>query len=350
MSERLGEMLLKVGALTRAQLDQVLQSQTIFGGRLGTNLVEMGVVDEEELSRVLSEQIGAPCVEPAQLESIPKQVLGLVPLDLVQRHRVLPLSLDGKRLTVAMANPYDYKVVDEIGFVTGCVIVPRVCTELRLNRALEKFYRITRPTRFIKVEGGVRTRFEAATGETARVDTAGAGDWLGRTREPAPADRVDMKEVAERMAAASGEGEVVQAVLAYVAGEFDRGAFLRLKSGTAVGIQAVRNGVPVEGFAMYAGDLGRMPHLQRVMQERGLVLVDFAADDGEAELLRAMGGRAPAPGLLVPVSLGGKVVAVICANDGSGRLGGGAFELQRVAVMAELSFEMLSLRKRIITA
>ncbi|MBJ6752733.1 GspE/PulE/PilB domain-containing protein [Geomonas anaerohicana] len=351
MSVKLGEMLLKVGALTKAQLDQVLQAQVIYGGRIGTNLVEMGLVTEEELAHVLSEQMGAPCVEPAELSAIPDQVLRLVPLELVKRYRVVPLAVEGKRLSLAMTNPHDFKALDEIGFVTGMVIKPRICPEVRLNLALERFYRINRPTRFIQVEGGIRTNFEAGTRIEARSSyNAFEGRDIGPVGEPMFADQVTVKDLAGMMAAAGSEKEVVQALISYISGEFDRGGFLRLKSGMAVGVQAVADGLAVESFPGFQAEIEKMAHLQRMVQEKGLVICEFAVGDAEGTLVRAMGGKLPAPALLLPVSLGGHVVGAICASDSKGRLGGGAFELQRVGVMAELSLEMLSLRRKIQSA
>ncbi|MBU5611702.1 GspE/PulE/PilB domain-containing protein [Geomonas azotofigens] len=350
MSAKLGEMLLKVGALTKAQLDQVLRAQAVYGGRLGTNLVEMGLVPEEELAHVLSEQMGAPCVEPAELSTIPDQVLRLVPLELVRRYRVVPISSEGKRLSLAMANPHDFQALEEIGFVTGMVIKPRICPEIRLNLALERYYRITRPTRFIQVDGGYQNRFEAiGKHEVGFAGTAEDPDLMP-VGESVFADRVSVKELADMMSGAGNEKEVVQALITYISGEFDRGGFLRLKSGTAVGVQAVAEGVAVESFAGFEVEIGKMAHLQRMVEEKGLVLCEFAAGDAEGNLVRAMGGKLPAPALLLPVSLGGHVVGAICASDSKGRLGGGAFELQRVGVMAELSLEMLSLRRKIQSA
>ncbi|QWV93219.1 general secretion pathway protein GspE [Geomonas oryzisoli] len=350
MSAKLGEMLLKVGALSKGQLDQVLQAQVIYGGRLGTNLVEMGLVSEEELAHVLSEQMGAPCVEPAELSTVPDQVLRLVPLELIKRYRVVPLALEGKRLSLAMANPHDFQALEEIGFVTGMVIKPRICPELRLNVALERFYRITRPTRYIGVEGGMRTRFETGNrGEAASVQPVD-NRQLGPVGEPVFSEHVTIKDLADQMAGAANEKEVVQAVITYISGEFDRGGFLRLKSGKAVGVQAVADGLPVESFVGFEAEIGNMAHLQRMAEEKGLVLCEFAVGDPEGTLVRAMGGKLPASALLLPVSLGGHVVGLICASDSKGRLGGGAFELQRVGVMAELSLEMLSLRRKIQSA
>lgn len=348
MSAKLGEMLLKVGALTKAQLDQVLQAQLSYGGRIGTNLVEMGLVSEDELSHVLSEQMGAPCVEPAELGSIPDQVLRLVPIDLVRRYHVLPLALDGKRLSLAMVNPHDFQALEEIGFVTGMVIKPRICPELRLNVALERYYRITRPTRFIKMAGGTPTRFDVAEIAPGGEFNLKADRWGDApVGENVFSSQISLNELADMMAGALSEKELVQALITYISGEFDRGGFLRLKSGMASGVQAVADGSPVEGFASFEAEIVTMEHLQRMVEEKGLVLCEFGFGDAEAALVRAMGGKLPASALLLPVSLGGHVVGVICASDSKGRLGGAAFELQRVGVMAELSFEMLSLRRKI---
>lgn len=344
MSARLGEMLLKVGTLNEDQLEQVLNAQSIYGGRLGTNLVEMGLVEEEELAHVLSEQLGVPCAHPSELSSIPEPLLKMFPLELVQRYRVLPLALDGKRLTVAMTNPSDFKALEDIAFMTGLVVIPRVCSELRLGIALERIFGVKRPMRYIPVEGGARSRFAATIAELGSADPA----WDGGKPHPA-SERVSVKELSERLAQAAGESEVVQGVLAYLAGEFDRGAFLRLKGGRAHGVQAVDAGSPLKGFPFFAAIIAESRQLKQVVEEKRLFLGELGTDEGDGLLLKAMGGRVPGAALLLPVVLWGQVLGVICASDQRGRLGGGVFELQRVTVMAELSFEMLSLRKRIMT-
>ena len=346
MSARLGEMLLKVGALTEPQLKQVLNAQVIYGGRLGTNLVEMGLIGEEDLARLLSEQLGVPCIDPPALDAIPRALLSLVPLEMVRRYRVVPIALDGKRLTLAMADPSAFKAIDEIGFTTGLVIIPRVCSELRLSIALERFYGIKRTMRYIPVQGGVRSSFAAAAMQPDVPSKKTA--WEGGHDLSIP-ERVSMKSLAKRLSCASGEVEVVQAILCYLGGEFDRGAFLRLKHGMVLGVQAVGAGAPMEKFSVFAAAIENTRQIKRVVLEKRLFLGEMAAEGAEGEMIRAMGGEAPAPALLVPISPGGEVAAIICANDHRGRLGGGAFELQRVAVMAELSLEMLSLRKRIMT-
>lgn len=347
MSARLGEMLLKIGALTEAELEQVLNAQSIYGGRLGTNLVEMGLVAEDELARTLSEQLGVPFVDSAMLDGVPEALLSIVPHSVVERYRVLPIAVDGRRLTVAMADPSAFRAMEEIGFSTGLIVIPRVCSELRLSLALERYYGIKRPVRYIPVEGGVRSAFAASVAGTA-CDTVGASAWSALGEEIPLPERLSVKELAVMLAGASDESEVVQALLSYLAGEFDRGAFLRLKGEAALGVKAVEAGMPVVEFPRFIAAIPDTRQLKRVVQEKTVFLGELGGEGPDVALIRAMGGEVPAPVLLVPLTLGGKVAAVICANDRRGRLGGGAFDLQRVAVMAELSLEMLSMRKRIL--
>jgi hypothetical protein len=372
----LGEMLMQAGALTRAQLEQVLNAQSIYGGRLGTNLVEMGLIGEDQLSRVLNEKMGVPCLDASALNNIPAPIVSLVPLEMAQRYRVMPVALEGKRLTLAMMDPSDFKAIEEIGFVTGLVIMPRVCSELRLNISLERYYGIKREIRYIPVSGGFRSRvcqamaqgngqqagdptpdleaysrptmpgdFQAAPGVPGSTGVAPAAeveascDHCGR--------RITMEVLAERLAGAPGETQVVSAVLWYLGGEFDRAAFLRLKNDMALGVQAVAVGDEVDGFAGYGIPLDQAYQLRSVVQEKRLFLGEVA-EGGTAQLMRVMGGSPPAPALVVPVAVGGQVAGVICVNDHKGRLSGGVFELQRVVAMAELAFEMLRIRKRII--
>jgi hypothetical protein len=350
MSAMLGEMLLKVGALTEAQLQQVLHAQSIYGGRLGTNLVEMGLVEEEDLARVLNEKMGVPHVELADLHSVPGEILSLVPFEMVQRYRVLPVAVKGKKLTLAMEDPSDFSALDDIGFVTGLVVVPRVCSELRLALALERYYGIKRTLRYIPVQGGFSSRFQAgsargtgacATERDAASQPSAQKDTRRRSR------RVTIASLAETFSKAAGELEVVSALLGHLGGEFDRAAFLGVQPGVVLGVKAVVAGEPVDGFAGFSCLLEGGSPLGRLVEERQLFLGELPADGPEGGLVKALGGEAPTPGLVVPLSVDGQLAAVVCVVDEHGRLAGGVFELRRVIAMAELTFVMIRLRKRI---
>ena len=158
MSPKLGELLVKEGTITRKQLDEALKCQVIFGGRLGTNLVEMGYVSEQKLIECLSRQMEAPYVTAEQLMSVPADIINIITKEMAAEYKIVPLSLDKKRLSVAIWDPSDLSAIDAISFITGYIIRPLVCSELRLLIALEQYYGIKREVRYIQMKGGSGTR------------------------------------------------------------------------------------------------------------------------------------------------------------------------------------------------
>jgi len=158
MAIKLGEMLIEAGKLTPAQLEETLKSQVIFGGRLGTNLIEMGYLAEEDLVEFLSRKLGFPYATPEQLMAVTPDIIKLVPKEIAEKYKVIPLSRDKKRLTLAMLDPANLSVIDAISFVTGYYIMPVIAPELRLVLALEKYYDIKRDVRYIQVAGKSRGR------------------------------------------------------------------------------------------------------------------------------------------------------------------------------------------------
>jgi hypothetical protein len=151
MKKNLGQLLIEHGHINEKTLGEALQRQVIFGGRLGTNLLEMGAVSEENLMKLLSLQYNVPYAQPDQFEEIPREVLDSVPEELISDYRIFPLALDGHRLTLAMTDPHKLDIVDEVAFKTNMVVRPVVASEVRIVDALEKYYGIRREARYIAV-------------------------------------------------------------------------------------------------------------------------------------------------------------------------------------------------------
>lgn len=135
---KLGEALVKEGLITPAQLKIALERQVIFGGRIGTNLVELGILKEEELLNFLSKYFRVPAVPLKELNSVPEDVTQSLKKEIVEKYKLIPFRKEKNRLHVAMLNPKDIKVIDELRFTTGFDIIPYCITELRLLFALEK--------------------------------------------------------------------------------------------------------------------------------------------------------------------------------------------------------------------
>ena len=148
MSRRLGEILIEAGKLTEAQLHRALTSQLVFGGHVGTSLLELGCLDEETLGETLASMFGVSYADFDTLSRVPYSVIRSLPAKLVEKHKVVPLRLEGKTLHLAMIDPKNLLALDEISFVTGYRIVPWVAPEVRVLQVLEKYYNLPRTQRF----------------------------------------------------------------------------------------------------------------------------------------------------------------------------------------------------------
>src|SRR5450830_1701321 len=137
--ERLGDLLVKEGLITREQLEKALAEQKTSGSRVGYNLVKMGFIPEIELTKVLARQYKMPAVDLSKFEVDPS-IVKLVPADLAVKHLVLPLKRDGRTLTVAMADPTNLGVVEDLKFITRYDIFPVIAGEFTLKNAIEKHY------------------------------------------------------------------------------------------------------------------------------------------------------------------------------------------------------------------
>jgi type IV pilus assembly protein PilB len=137
--DRLGEMLVKEGLITREQLAAALQEQQQSGTRLGFALVKLNLVSETDVVRMLARQFRIPAVDISKFEVDPK-IAKLIPSELATKHTVLPLKRDGRTLTVAFADPNALGVIDDLKFITRYDIFPVLAGEYTMRQAIEKHY------------------------------------------------------------------------------------------------------------------------------------------------------------------------------------------------------------------
>ena len=137
--ERIGELLIREGLITREALEKALHEQKNTGMRLGYNLVKLGFIDEVDLTRMLARQYRMPAVDLSNFE-VDARIAKLIPPELAQRHLVLPLKREGRTLTVAMADPSDLGVIDDLKFITRYDIFPVIAGEYTLRNAIERHY------------------------------------------------------------------------------------------------------------------------------------------------------------------------------------------------------------------
>ena len=139
MAERLGELLIKRNYITQEQLKKATDEQKLKGGRLESNLVRLGYIKEDELLSFLSAQYRVPSVKISKMEINPS-VIKLIPSSISKKYFIIPINRMGPKLTVAMVDPSNIVVIDEIKFMTGFNVEPVVASETEIIDAVKKYY------------------------------------------------------------------------------------------------------------------------------------------------------------------------------------------------------------------
>jgi type IV pilus assembly protein PilB len=143
MSQRLGDLLVKEKVITPEQLEQAIKTQKDGGGkeRLGSVLVRLGMLSDEDVTNFLSRQYGVPAINLQYFEIDPA-VVKLIPQETAKRYQILPLSRVGSALTIAMVDPTNVFAMDDIKFMTGFNIEPVVASEAAIMEGIEKAYTV----------------------------------------------------------------------------------------------------------------------------------------------------------------------------------------------------------------
>ena len=192
MSAKLGEILVRENLISPQQLREALDHQREQGGRLGFNLVKLGMVSDDMITAVLSRQYGVPSVN-LDLFDVDESVIRLIPYEVSQKYSVLPLSKVGATLTLAMADPTNVFAMDDIKFMTGLNIEPVVSSEASVRAAIAKYYDTSREIELLDEsllngEAAPAGRFSETmlNGLRANGNGAGVANGNGNGKEHVP--------------------------------------------------------------------------------------------------------------------------------------------------------------------
>lgn len=134
--KQLGRILLQQRAVTPDQLDHALGER---GGRLASKLIESGALRDIDALKALSEQHGIPGIDLGQI-CMNLADLDILPQEIAEKHLIVPVLMRDERLFLAMANPREKKVIDELEFVTGKKVYPYVALESHLKHVIDEAY------------------------------------------------------------------------------------------------------------------------------------------------------------------------------------------------------------------
>jgi hypothetical protein len=370
MAMRLGEVLQKQGLITESQLNEALRAQQLFGGRLGTNLVELGFITEQALAKVLSVQLGLPAIGLSELDSISADAIAALPRNVVEKHKVVPLQLVKRKLRLAMSDPTDLKAIDEVTFVSNCTVSPVVAPEMLVSFALEKYYGIARATRYIKLQGPSDVEFqivqtsahpseESSAGAPAQSQSPGGakvqledrGAYLQQERKEFLAPAYSFAAACRDLATVAEQREVFDVLKRYLAQDFQRLAIFVMRATSLVGWSQVGCAIDEGSFRKLTVPPGESGVFTPALEQRAPFLGQVRQGPVDEWLMQLLGGKQKRPFLVLPVVVNGQVVSVVVADE---RKRGTLEEAQpAMAVLGtKLSYALQAayLRKRILEA
>ncbi len=363
------EYLLERGWITSSQVEEARRAQGFFGGRLETQLLKLGYVNETLLGEALTEVAGVPFASWNRLRAAAPAALGAIPLRLIERHRVCPFLLEDGRLSVGTLVPSEPVARREIEAVTGLVIEPWITIEPRLYQALNRHFGLRfestrgialprgpgdgprdRPRGSEDKEVGPRPTDTEVGLDGRPLDAEVSVDDYLRTQSNSPevVDTGSLDSLDESLASARDRDDLAEALFTFCAARSSRSGLF------AVGKDAVR-GVAGRGRA-FAGDALRtltVPAGSGTIFDTALLSGEFyfgvvPALPANRDLYTALGGKLPKNVMLLPIVLKERTVALLYLDGDDAALPQPDISLmRRVAVKTGIAFEMLLLRNKL---
>jgi len=409
--KKLGQLLVERGWVTGEQLIRAIQSQRLLGGRIGTCLLEMDVVTEDQLLDTLSLQLHVPPARIDNLRGIEDEILDLVPAKLASRGLVVPFAASKNELKVATLQVRNLALLDELSFAANRRVAPHIASEVRLFEALEKYYGFEIPRRFGHLLDRLnRSRYlwdESATlllgeGESDDADgmwkspeeafekakiivspsarggykitntpgrsstanegpaTSGPSSML-YTTHPMPVPDLDALkgdaesrltlELVDRLLAQENEVDrIAEIVLRFAASKLGRVALFRVRQQHIVAWQARIDDLDGELFSKLEIAIGAPSLFRDLLDGAPFVLGPLAPMPAHRELAQCWGGELPREVLLLPLRVRDRLVGILYGDRGAAGFEGVAIEdLQRLVVKASMALELCILRKKLKT-
>jgi type IV pilus assembly protein PilB len=137
--KRLGDILLQVGLIDQAKLEEAIALQKVSKERLGRVLVKLGYISEEDIAQTLSQQLRIPYLNFSDY-ILDKKMILLVPESVARNYLLVPVAKKDKVLTVAMVDPLNILAIDELSIRTRLTIEPAIAPEEDIKRAIDELY------------------------------------------------------------------------------------------------------------------------------------------------------------------------------------------------------------------
>lgn len=360
---RLGELLIEERLIGGGQLEEALEAQVIHGGRLGTNLVELGFLNEKDLARVLGRQHG---VGFASGEMVPDpHALTLADARFLDDNDLVPMRVDATRVTVAMLDPTkQLTAIDELGFKAGKRVVPVVVPEFRLNQLLRKHFKAFRPLRPIDLNHlrpSARTKKLAPAPEEVKdlineddfaalyakevsaddeetiegvevIDDPSLSSPRPRIIEPigkvsvsiasseAPLVPLNFAEAQALLSKSEDREDIARTILRFAISKFRRALLLSVHGDMLTGWHGAGQGVREKAVRRIGVSLKEPSSFRLVRDSRSHYVGAMKRGPGTAVFYKLLGGGFPTTAVMMPLLVRGKPVHLLYVDQGADEL------------------------------
>ena len=276
--------------ITERQLQEAIQHQVLYGGRLGTSLHELGYITEERLADALSRAHGVPV---ADLKALQPEALGLIPKRLAQRYKVFPCRVRSKTLWLGMVDPGDHAAVAQVGYTLGFIVRPLIVPEFRMVELLRDNYGVDERWRYTDLR--------------SKVGTAA----------PAVPEVRDPEAAAAAIDAATTRDEVASAVIALGRCYFKRVVFFIVREPWVIGWDGAGEGMDRARAASLRVPLDMPSVFQGVTRNRAMFVGRLGPEDANRTFLEAIEKRPGTTAAVFPIAVRTRVVNLMWGDSGS---------------------------------
>jgi type IV pilus assembly protein PilB len=166
---RLGELLVREKLISINELQKAREYQKASGDNLGKSLTKLGYVSDAEVTEFIANQYNVPAVDLDEYE-LESDIIELIPQDVAERHKILPISRAGTSLVVAMVDPTNLNAIDDVKFLTGYNVEPVVASEAAIDAVLERHYAAPLASYEDVMDGFDESEFEFQDGDDVDND------------------------------------------------------------------------------------------------------------------------------------------------------------------------------------
>jgi hypothetical protein len=322
MSQELAQTLTRERIVTGAQLDEALERQVVFGGSLDTNLLEAGTVSEPDLLRALSLTFKSPPTSKANIDQIGGHIPRLFPLVFAETYHLVPYRLIEEDFWVLVNGAPDEQLLLRIHDRLRLRVVTAVTTEARLHYAMHRLYGTTLLPRFQnliqKLDGELPKAPESAAGGREHVLSWGMSSApiaAARSRNDNKRPTLDVRALLARLDAATDRDNIVEILLGATIGIFDFAGLFLVQGDT---VNGWRGTTPESTQKIVRVNLKvELPSVfQTIYATQGHYLGPLPQNSINAKLLADMGRSPPRAALVAPITVGGKLAAMLYADNG----------------------------------